>query len=281
MLRASVRVQRTSKLLAAARSRVQRLRAALVNTDDSLAVALAGQLGQALGVEVTPTCARPTEVPTKLPSCVLVQSSPSIPNLRTGGLAGEVVLTYFGADDLHVMPTTAGVRSALLAAGVRAEVHPAGGLRHGEGVRSVSLRVAKVADAYPPVPVIGYAPGPDTPKSASYLCQDSIEEAFELVSSPAEQAGLPRPASMGATPNRDERLPVLVMTEDRRLVSATTGEGRHPTDDGRGALDCKPDELDAPHGRGRVRPPERDHRRDGRQGRCGTRAGHLCRRRRH
>jgi hypothetical protein len=215
-------VEHWTELLAAADREVERATAAQINTDTTLAEALAGPLGKALGVEVTATCTDPSDVPKALPTVLLVQRRPADCNLRTGEVTGSAELVHFGVQHRHSAPTMEGVRGALLSAGIRVRVSPGGGLRHGQDVREVRLCIDRLSGAFPRVPTLAYAPSPDDLRHARWVVADAIEAAHELVASPF--AGLPMSASQQLLTNGPDRLSVLVKTDDPRLVSDTTGE---------------------------------------------------------
>ena len=215
----SVRVRRTTTLLAAARAEVKRARAAVINDDDELAIALVEPLGKALGVEPVPTCTHPTGVPTSLPAAFLLQSSPSSVNLRTGAIGGDLTLIWYGDSALHVMPTDRRISPALAAAGIRCgAIVSTGSGSHGEGVISTRFNLERVSGAFPAVPVLANEQTAGSLKAAKYLVQEAVETSFELAVSMHDR---PRPAAAPLA-SRNERLPIVVTSEPPQLVSDTT-----------------------------------------------------------
>jgi hypothetical protein len=73
---------------------------ARISTDTSLADALVPFVASVVGIAPTVQAFRPSEVPTELPSAVLVQTKPSKHDRRSGRLSGEVHL-HFTRTRLH------------------------------------------------------------------------------------------------------------------------------------------------------------------------------------
>jgi hypothetical protein len=73
---------------------------ARISTDTSLAAVLVPFVASVVGITPTVQAFRPSEVPTELPSAVLVQTKPSKHDRRSGRLSGEVHL-HFTRTRLH------------------------------------------------------------------------------------------------------------------------------------------------------------------------------------
>jgi hypothetical protein len=76
-------------------AQVAKAERARINTDTNLAAALVSFVANVLGITPTVQAFRPSEVPSDLPSAVLVQTKPGTHDRKSGRLVGEVSLHYF------------------------------------------------------------------------------------------------------------------------------------------------------------------------------------------
>jgi hypothetical protein len=99
-VQAQASISRATRLLAAAEVAERKAKAALLNTDVSLADALAPLIGDVLRIAPSVQAYRPTETASELPSAVAVQTAPTKVDPRSGALSGTVEV-IFTRNELH------------------------------------------------------------------------------------------------------------------------------------------------------------------------------------
>jgi hypothetical protein len=99
-VQAQASISRATRLLAAAEVAERKAKAALLNTDVSLAEALAPLIGHVLRIAPSVQAYRPTEAASELPSAVAVQTAPTKVDPRSGALSGTVEV-IFTRNELH------------------------------------------------------------------------------------------------------------------------------------------------------------------------------------
>jgi hypothetical protein len=140
------------RLLADAASKAEaRAQRGLVNTDTTLAEAVAEVVSEAVGVPAVVTYQRPSEAPANLLALFIVQTTPSTEDTINGRISGTVEALYYRSG-LHRSMDGKRVKAAANRVGIRLSARD-GGSQERSGATVDALRL-DVRAAYAPVPVI-------------------------------------------------------------------------------------------------------------------------------
>lgn len=214
---ASAEIDRATRLLSAAEAQAEQARRARINTSKDLAEALAPVVSDLLlGLPVACAFARPTSVPSALPTALLVQSVEAEANVKTGTVKGAVDLLLYRSP-MHRALNAAEVKRALAVAGIEARAELRSTTDHGDTYAD-AVHVAVLSGAAAAVPVLAGAPTVGALQRLGWQVADTIGQGTRRYT-PLGSDSLP--TTFGA--HSTYSYPVKVSTGTPAVIGDSTG----------------------------------------------------------